>query len=149
MNGPTILPDGSAIALASYPLPKDHWLYAPRVYREGEVEPAELPAPVFERGQHAAVLTAAARYAIRAATMCGQETDFDPDALVQNLLYALCGPANGLVVSDPADEFAGMPNEAYFGLMTPAPVDVSPAPSPRCWRGQPCDCTSYCGDDKA
>lgn len=58
--------------------------------------------------------------------------------------YELADP----VVPDPTDEFAGMPSEAYFGLMTPAPVDVSPAPPPRCWRGQPCDCTSYCGDDK-
>lgn len=28
-NQVTVLPDGSAFATASWPLPKDHWLYAP------------------------------------------------------------------------------------------------------------------------
>ena len=35
------------------------------------------------------------RYAVRVATMCGEEPDCDPDALVQNALYALCGPFGG------------------------------------------------------
>lgn len=50
---------------------------------------------------------------------------------------------------DACDEFAGMPNEAYFGLTAPAPVDTSPAPPPRCWKGEPCSCAHHCGDDKA
>jgi len=37
-------------------------------------------------------VVAAIRYAVRGATMCGREQDFDPDALVQNAVYALCGP---------------------------------------------------------
>ena len=39
---------------------------------------------------------AAAKYAIRGATMSGKVTDFDPDALVQNLLLALLGSASSL-----------------------------------------------------
>lgn len=86
-----ILPDGSAFALASYPLPKDHWLYAPREYEPGSEEPKELPPPILTHALRAEV-EAAVRYAIRCATMCGKETDFDPDALVKNAVYALCGP---------------------------------------------------------
>jgi hypothetical protein len=37
-------------------------------------------------------VVAAVRYAVRGATMRGKEMDFDPDALVQNAVYALCGP---------------------------------------------------------
>ena len=87
----TILPDGSAFALASYPLPKNHWLYASREYEPGAEEPKELPHPILTHA-HSAEVVAAVRHAIRGATMCGKEKDFDPDALVQNAVYALCGP---------------------------------------------------------
>lgn len=87
----TVLPDGSAFATASYPPPKDHWLYAPREYAPGAEEPLELPAAILTHA-HRATVVAAIRYAVRGATMCGQEPDFDPDALVQNAVYALCGP---------------------------------------------------------
>ena len=88
---PVILPDGSAFAIASPPLPKNHWLYAPREYAPGADEPIDLPAPILTHALSEHVV-AAIRYAVRGATMCGQETDFDPDALVQNAVYALCGP---------------------------------------------------------
>jgi hypothetical protein len=87
----TVLPDGSAFAVASYPLPKDHWLYADREYEPGADEPKELPTPILTHDHHD-VVVAAVRYAVRGATMCGKESDFDPDALVQNAVYALCGP---------------------------------------------------------
>jgi len=87
----TILPDGSAFAVASFPLPTGHWLYAEREYEPGAEEPKELPAPILTHEQREAVV-AAIRYAVRGATMCGKEPDFDPDALVQNAVYALCGP---------------------------------------------------------
>jgi hypothetical protein len=87
----TILPDGSAFGVMSFPLPDDHWLYAPNEYRDGEYEPIDLPKPVLTHALREAVV-AAVRYAVRGATMRGQETDFDPDALVQNAVYALCGP---------------------------------------------------------
>lgn len=87
----TVLPDGSAFAVMSYPLPKDHWLYADRQYNEGEYEPVELGKPVLTHELRDAVVSAV-RYAIRGATNCGKESDFDPDAMVQNAVYALCGP---------------------------------------------------------
>ena len=86
-----VLPDGSAFGVMSFSLPDDHWLYAPNEYRDGEHEPIDLPKPVLTRPFRDAVV-AAVRYAVRGATMRGQETDFDPDALVQNAVYALCGP---------------------------------------------------------
>ena len=92
---PVVLPDGSAFAVASLPLPEDHWLYAPREYDHGAEEPKELPRPILTHAQHDSVV-AAVRYAVRGATMCGKESDFDPDALVLNAVYALCGPFNSV-----------------------------------------------------
>ena len=69
---------------------KIHWLYAPNEYKDGEYEPIDLPKPILTHALRDAVV-AAVRYAVRGATMRGQETDFDPDALVQNAVYALCG----------------------------------------------------------
>ena len=91
LMGQVSLPDGSAFAIASFPLPKAHWLYAPREYATGAEEPLELPTPILTHDQREAVV-AAIRYAVRGATMCGREQDFDPDAMVQNAVYALCGP---------------------------------------------------------
>ncbi len=90
-NKVTLLPDGSAFATMSFPLPKNHWLYAPRQYLAGHDEPVELPSPVLTHTDRDRVV-AAIRYAVRGATMCGTAMDFDPDALVQNAVYALCGP---------------------------------------------------------
>ena len=86
-----ILPDGSAFGVMSFRLPDDHWIYAPNEYRDGEYEPIDLPKPILTHQLRDAVV-AAVRYAVRGSTMRGQETDFDPDALVQNAVYALCGP---------------------------------------------------------
>lgn len=103
-DGATVLPDGSAFAIASFPLPSDHWLYAPREYRDGEEEPIELPSPILSHQAHGDVVRAAIRYAVRSATMCGKEPDFDPDALVQNAMYALCGPFGGATLqAQPAE----------------------------------------------
>jgi hypothetical protein len=94
----TILPDGSAFATASWPLPKDHWLYAPRgEWDSVRDEYSECPAPILNNS-HAQAVRAAVKYAVRGATMCGQDMDFDPDAMVQNSVYALCGPANAAVL---------------------------------------------------
>ena len=92
MNNYTVLPDGSAFSVMSFPLPEDHWLCAPREYASDEaVDPIDLPAPILTHALRENVI-AAIRYAIRASTNCGQENDFDPDAMVQNAVYALCGP---------------------------------------------------------
>lgn len=87
----TVLPDGSAFAVMSFPLSKDHWLYAERQYLAGEYEPVELGKPILTHAFRDSVISAV-RYAIRGATNCGKDVDFDPDALVQNAVYALCGP---------------------------------------------------------
>lgn len=85
---PVKLPDGSGFFTMSFPLPKDHWIYA-----DGHNDP---PAPMrigagAERDRLAAQVRAAAKYAIRASTMNGKESDFDPDAMVQNMIIGLLG----------------------------------------------------------
>lgn len=96
----TKLPDGSAFGVMSLPLPADHWLTAPPAegWDKERDCPADLPHPILDNSQREAV-KAAIRWAVRGATMCGQETDFDPDALVLNAAYALCGPAGKTVTA--------------------------------------------------
>lgn len=83
------LPDGSGFAVMSMPLPKDHWL------TKGGFD--ESPAPFLmgtsnpEREEWARKIRLAAKYAIRASTMNGKETDFDPDAMVQNFIVGMIG----------------------------------------------------------
>ena len=107
----TILPDGSAFAVGSFPLPQDHWLYAPHEYEPGADEPKELLAPILTHAQRNEVV-AAVRYAVRGATMCGKEPDFDPDALVQNAVYALCGSFGRTALVAPAQTTS---SDAYEG----------------------------------
>jgi hypothetical protein len=89
LGGPGVrLPDGSGVFVASLPLPKTHWLYA-----EGHDEP---PMPMrtglgAKRNGLADQIRAAAHYAVRGATMKGKEMDFDPDALVQNMVVGMLG----------------------------------------------------------
>ena len=84
-----VLPDGSGYAMMSMPLPKDHWLYAkgfnvpPMPFRRGTDDP--------ERSEWNLKIAAAARYAVRCATMNGADMDFDPDALVQNMVVGMVG----------------------------------------------------------
>lgn len=85
MTEVTKLPDGSAFAAVSMPLPETHWIYE---------ETGEPPAPwqdVHDRHLIEDDIKAALRYAIKGATMNGRETDFDPDALVQNMVVGLFG----------------------------------------------------------
>lgn len=86
------LPDGSGVFTGKFELPKDHWIYQssgdgsgepPAYMRMGTQSPFR---PVFEKAVRAAV-----KYAVRASTRCGQDKDFDPDALVQNALIGLFG----------------------------------------------------------
>lgn len=88
------LPDGSGVAFGSMPLPKDHWLTAPacELWDLIRGEMSDCPVPILTRELESRVKEAA-RYAVRAATRCGKEMDFDPDAMVQDIVYALCGPA--------------------------------------------------------
>ena len=106
----SILPDGSAAAVMSWPLPKHHWLYAKRKYRDGEYEPIELGKPILTHESREAVVSAV-RYAIRGATNCGRSMDFDPDALVKNSVYALCGPYGQTIEqAEPVAWFSVLPD---------------------------------------
>ena len=85
----TVLPDGSAFAVVSMPLPKTHWIYKRKLNRAP-------PAPFLMgkgklRSKLEKKVREAAYYAIRGATMNGTCPDFDPDALVQNLIVGLFG----------------------------------------------------------
>lgn len=102
MTEVTILPDGSAFFIASLPLPEDHWLYAPPC-EEWDSERdtcADTPHPILTHAQRDAVV-AAVRYALRGATECGKDMDFDPDAVVLNAVYALCGPFGRICANEP------------------------------------------------
>lgn len=93
------LPDGSGFATISWPLRPDHWIYGkddkkvpgydftynapPMPFRMGFNDP--------RRNEWAEKIRAAGRYAVRSATMDGKESDFDPDALVQNLVVGMLG----------------------------------------------------------
>lgn len=103
LSAPTILPDGSGFGILSLPLPKDHWLYAEREYEEGALEPKDLPAPILTHALRQQVIDAI-RYAVRSATNCGKEDDFDPDALVKNAVYALCGPYGAATPTPPEND---------------------------------------------
>ena len=109
------LPDGSGFATASFPLPKDHWIYGagdyeppPMVFRCGAKEEIIVKPPhvdglwVLKRDEMADKIRTAAKYAIRASTMKGREMDFDPDAMVKNLIVGLLGyrTDNGLSSDD-------------------------------------------------
>lgn len=100
-----VLPDGSSFFTASFPLPKDHWLYAPRCpdWDSARDTAADTPYPIVPNDQREAVITAL-RWAIRGATMNGTEMDFDPDALALNAAYALCGPCAKTVESSDASD---------------------------------------------
>lgn len=97
----TILPDGSAYAVMTSPLPPGHWLTAagdsvpPMVMRMGTSDP--------RRADMKTKVSAAARYAIRATTANGTVMDFSPDAMVLNFVVAMLGyyTPDGYSVCDP------------------------------------------------
>lgn len=86
------LPDGSGFGVVSFPLPKTHWIFA-ETHGEYEAPPMALRMGVGhpQRQWMEERIRDAGRYAVRAATMNGREMDFDPDALVQNLVIGLLG----------------------------------------------------------
>lgn len=95
-QGVTVLPDGSAFSVISMPLPKGHWLHGdPEKEDEHgfEAPPMRLrmgrSSPV--RQHLTEIITEAAKYALRAASMKGVESDLDPDAVIQNLVVGLFG----------------------------------------------------------
>lgn len=122
----TELPDGSGCAVVSFPLPDDHWIYSK------EVMPPPMPFCMgtdfrvsvmvqnlmamdngsfglvkrtgMTKDQFADLIREVGRYAIRSSTMNGTEMDFDPDAMLQNMVVGMLGyhTETGLS-SDPED----------------------------------------------
>ena len=70
-----------ACATASFPLPKDHWVYDKPV--EPPIRKGELTRDILQETM---------RYAIQVCTKCGTE-DFDPDALCMAVEHTLINPA--------------------------------------------------------
>lgn len=116
VSGP--LSDGSGFAIMSMPLPKTHWLYQgdrtepygtfntpPMPFRLGDKDVVSLlrqsptsdkpfnmePRIRMTRREFADRIQSAGKYAVRCATMNGREMDFDPDALLQNLVVGMLG----------------------------------------------------------
>lgn len=94
------LPDGSGAAVMSIPLSKEHWIYEPEgapfvappmPFRMGRGESVTINGVTMSRHEVSHKIASAARYAVKAATMNGTEMDFDPDALIQNLMVGLFG----------------------------------------------------------
>lgn len=79
----TVLPDGSAFAIGELPLPHDHWLYQP-----------STPEPPLCSSPLSLWIRDSVRWALRASIRKPEEVGFDPDALVRNVVLALCGPSN-------------------------------------------------------
>lgn len=87
---PVELPDGSGVMTASWPLPKDHWIY----HRE-EGEPGPLVPNLKHLSDHGARQDARRllKLAICRVTKDGSQMDFDPDAMVQECIRLLFGSA--------------------------------------------------------
>lgn len=87
------LPDGSGFDTLSLPLPEEHWIYQHGT--DGFQEPPPMPFRMGtadpRRQQFNEMVSAAARYAIKASTMHGEASDFDPDAMVQNFVVGMLG----------------------------------------------------------
>jgi hypothetical protein len=92
-DGVFVLPDGSAFYTGSLPLPEDHWIYSKD--SDGFTGPPPMTLLTGTKSPERKVLESkiaeAARYAVRASTMCGKDMDFDPDALVQNMIIGMLG----------------------------------------------------------
>jgi hypothetical protein len=99
-----LLSDGSGFATMSMPLRKDHWIYdrgpekfnvPPMVFRMGARQKARLligsKLVTMDKEAFRQRIREAGKYAVRSATMNGEEMDFDPDALLQNLVIGFLG----------------------------------------------------------
>lgn len=92
MSEITVLPDGSAFGVMSLPLPDNHWLFAePESGYEEPPMPMQMGTDDPCREEMKEKLWQAGKYAIRAATSNGEINDFDPDALIQNLVIGMLG----------------------------------------------------------
>lgn len=93
------LPDGSGFMIGSFPLPKNHWIYdkvkQSEIYSrdiKGDLPPVLkgiVPVGSEAENKLREEVKQALQSAVRGATMCGEEMDFDPDALIQNAMSNL------------------------------------------------------------
>ena len=117
------LPDDSGFAVMTMPLPASHWLHGdPACERfvceyEGKTITHEAPPMPYPMGTTADVrhfsmtrqefaenIRRAGKYAIRVSTDKGKLMDFDPDAMLQNLIVGMLGYWTETGLSD--DEWA-------------------------------------------
>jgi hypothetical protein len=98
INEVGLLPDGSGFAVGSLPLPKDHWLTKESEYHEKYKFNFDTPPMPFRMGKNVPArkfyeqaLQEAGRYALRAATENGKIDDYDPDAVIKNLIVGFLG----------------------------------------------------------
>ena len=91
--GGTVDEQGPGFMTASFPLPKDHWLY--QTDKDGFTPPPPMPFRLgTDNPKHAELcdkVLAAARYAIKASTRNGKDEDFDPDAMARNMVVGMFG----------------------------------------------------------
>ncbi len=104
-----------AFGTMSLPLPKTHWIYRQSgesfnvppmpirlgskqflVFGIGNKLPAaggeqKVPITTWSRDELAEAIRDACRYACKASTMNGTEMDFDPDAMVRNMVFGMLG----------------------------------------------------------
>lgn len=93
VTGRAVFPDGHAFMTADFPLPKDHWIY--QTDKDGFTPPPPMPFRMGgndpRRQAFNDMIRAAARYAVKASTRNGKDEDFDPDAMVQNMVVGMLG----------------------------------------------------------
>lgn len=130
----------------SLPLRKDHWIYQkdetaagfksnvpPMPFRMGAQ--GSVVIGIFthsghtqgcyklDREQMANAIRAAGKYAVRCATMNGSEIDFDPDALLQNLVVGFLGYWTESGLTGDADD------ARWCDPQTPFDFETNTAPS--------------------
>lgn len=78
------LPDGSGCFTASFPLPKDHWLYGQEFH---------VPHPCITETYWRTTVAEHIKHALWVCTQRGQDMDFDPDAVVITACNNIFGPS--------------------------------------------------------
>ena len=98
----TLLPDGHGFATMSFPLPEDHWIYGLEFGDEFENPPMPFRMGTDDprRKHYTYALRQAGKYAVRAATRNGKDDDFDPDAIIHNLIVGFLGYQTPTGLSD-------------------------------------------------
>jgi hypothetical protein len=110
-----VLPDGSGFATVSMPLPKGHWLTA-ESYNSTPPMPFRMGTDHPRHEEFKKAIWAAGKYALRSATNNGKIQDYDPDAVIQNLIVGLIGyhTPDGLSHDEDVPEFDPDPVPEIF-----------------------------------